>query len=90
MIIYNMRYRGPLEYDKFVLNTFQFHNEVNGVLIKEFENSNNTKSFKVIQENLDALTTNYIGREMNAEQGLTEKMGFSQDLYLFLTQYKEV
>lgn len=28
MIIYNMRYRGPYEYDKLVLNVFQFHNLV--------------------------------------------------------------
>jgi len=27
MILYNMRYRGPYEYDKFVLNTMQFVNE---------------------------------------------------------------
>ena len=28
MIKYNFRYRGPFEYDKFVLNILQFHNEV--------------------------------------------------------------
>ena len=28
MIVYNMRYRGPYEYDKFILNVFQFHNEM--------------------------------------------------------------
>lgn len=27
MILYNMRYRGPYEYDKFVLNIMQFVNE---------------------------------------------------------------
>lgn len=27
MILYNMRYRGPYEYDKFILNTMQFVNE---------------------------------------------------------------
>ena len=27
MILYNMRYRGPYEYDKFVLNVMQFVNE---------------------------------------------------------------
>ena len=26
MIVYNMRYRGPYEYDKLVLNVFQYHN----------------------------------------------------------------
>ena len=28
MIVYNMRYRGPYEYDKLILNVFQFYNEV--------------------------------------------------------------
>lgn len=28
MILYNIRYRGPFEYDKFVLNILQFMNEV--------------------------------------------------------------
>lgn len=27
MILYNFPYRGPYEYDKFILNVFQFHNE---------------------------------------------------------------
>lgn len=89
MIVYNMRYRGPLEYDKFVLNTFQFHNEVNGVLIKEFENSENVRSFKSIQNNLDNLIANYIGREIDLLQELAEKTGYSKDLYLFLTEYRE-
>lgn len=38
MIQYNMRYRGPLEYDKFILNIFQFHNEVQELLVKRMEN----------------------------------------------------
>ena len=28
MITYNFRHRGSYEYDKFILNIFQFHNEV--------------------------------------------------------------
>lgn len=28
MILYNLRYRGPYEYDKFILNTFQLVNEI--------------------------------------------------------------
>lgn len=90
MIVYNMRYRGPLEYDKFVLNTLQFHNEVNGVLIKEFEESDNSKSFKSIQATLDNKLADYIGRPLDLEQELSEKTGYSKELYLFLTQYKEV
>jgi len=28
MILYNFRHRGPYEYDKFVLNILQLHNEI--------------------------------------------------------------
>ena len=28
MILYNFRHRGPHEYDKFILNVMQLHNEV--------------------------------------------------------------
>lgn len=59
MIVYNMRYRGPLEYDKFVLNAFQFHNEVDAVLINEFENSSNTKSFNQLSEQLNEFSRLY-------------------------------
>lgn len=38
MILYNMRYRGPFEYDKFVLNIFQIHNEVRMLVRKFSEN----------------------------------------------------
>lgn len=32
MIVYNMRYRGPYEYDKLVLNVFQYHNDVMDIM----------------------------------------------------------
>lgn len=38
MILYNMRYRGPFEYDKFVLNIFQIHNEIRMLVRKFSEN----------------------------------------------------
>lgn len=34
MIKYNLRYRGPFEYDKMVLNTLQYDNEVKSMLRK--------------------------------------------------------
>ena len=46
MILYNMRYRGPFEYDKFVLNIFQISNEAKS-LTKKF-NSNEIDSIKKI------------------------------------------
>ena len=38
MILYNIRYRGPYEYDKFILNIFQLNNEIKG-LQKEFNDT---------------------------------------------------
>ena len=37
MILYNIRYRGPYEYDKFILNILQLNNEVN-LAINEINN----------------------------------------------------
>lgn len=34
MVKYNLRYRGPFEYDKMVLNTLQYDNEVKSMLRK--------------------------------------------------------
>lgn len=31
-ILYNFRKRGPYEYDKFILNTFQLHNEITNLI----------------------------------------------------------
>ena len=40
MIIYNNRYRGPYEYDKFALNILSLHNMVEELKTYEFENTN--------------------------------------------------
>lgn len=45
MIVYNNRYRGPMEYDKFILNTLQYANEINVFLYNEFYNSEQQVSF---------------------------------------------
>ena len=37
-ILYNLRYRGPYEYDKFILNIFQNANETNRLLRNIEEN----------------------------------------------------
>ena len=40
MILYNIRHRGPYEYDKFVLNILQTYNEVKRLLDSFEKNSN--------------------------------------------------
>ena len=58
MILYNMRYRGPFEYDKFVLNIFQIHNEVK-ILVRKFnenEEGNLLDIYKDINQIYESLT----------------------------------
>lgn len=61
MIVYNMRERGPLEYDKFVLNTFQYINMINFYIKKlgstEFNDIEN--NFNAIYDNLLKLAEEY-------------------------------
>lgn len=42
MILYNIRHRGPYEYDKFVLNILQASNEVKR-LLKTFRSESNSE-----------------------------------------------
>ena len=53
MILYNMRYRGPYEYDKTVLNVFQFHNEILS-MTKELEEQNE-QNINLIQDKIETL-----------------------------------
>lgn len=58
MILYNMRYRGPFEYDKFVLNIFQIYNEVK-MLVRKFnenEEGNLLDIYKDINQIYESLT----------------------------------
>lgn len=76
MIVYNNRYRGPMEYDKFILNILQYSNEINMILKNEFYNSESQKTFKKMCEQLEALYQQTIKR--------------SEELSLLLTDFKEV
>lgn len=61
MIIYNIRYRGPFEYEKFVLNIMQNYNETKALIedftyykestIDDLQNKVNTLFKKSIQPN---------------------------------------
>ena len=67
MIFYNMRYRGPYEYDKFVLNIFQYCNLINEIK----HDTIGTSSFKTLhdlQQEVDILFDNTIGVNGFSEQ----------------------
>ena len=46
MIFYNFRYRGPYEYDKYVLNVLQYSNMVNDFI----HDINNTATWKTLYD----------------------------------------
>lgn len=75
MIYYNMRYRGAYEYDKFVLNTLQYSNMVNG-LIDELEKDVDYENLKSIHQEINQLYNTYL-----EPKGLCEKV--YKDLVLF-------
>lgn len=61
MILYNMRYRGPFEYDKFVLNTFQMANEAKSILKKV--NKNDIDSLNSMLKCLDDIYQKLISED---------------------------
>lgn len=63
MILYNFRYRGPYEYDKYVNNILQFWNEVRFV-----EKSISTDTINKQLEDLDDIINNLTGEESNLQQ----------------------
>ena len=54
MIYYNMRYRGPYEYDKFTLNIFNYINYVNDYIYDMNNTSEEYNTFKQMQDDIDA------------------------------------
>jgi len=55
MISYNFRYRGPFEYEKFVLNILQFHNEMVMFRKRLLSKNENSKELLNAKEDLDNL-----------------------------------
>lgn len=76
MIVYNNRYRGPIEYDKFILNILQFSNETNLILVNEFYESKSQSTLKAFKENIDDL--------------FQKQLNQSEQLFLKLTNFEEV
>lgn len=80
MIIYNMRERGPYEYDKFVLNILQLHNAVNLAELNEMvDATNNKESLKSMNDIIDNLYIKIIGSKK--ELGISEKISLEHYKY---------
>lgn len=64
MILYNMRERGQLEYDKFALNILQVHNAVFlGEMHELDELSKKQNSLMLALDNVDKIYTSISGNE---------------------------
>ena len=60
MIFYNFRYRGPYEYDKYVLNVFQYSNMVND-FINDINNTATWKTLYDLNNEVDSIYNKTIG-----------------------------
>lgn len=56
MILYNLRHRGPYEYDKFVLNILQYCNEVKDA-VANINNSDSSDTLYKYDKYIDDLLT---------------------------------
>ena len=56
MIYYNMRYRGPYEYDKFTLNILNYINFVNDYI---YDINNTSKDYKTFKETQDEVNKQF-------------------------------
>lgn len=76
MIAYNMRYRGPMEYDKFILNIFQYSNEINQLLNHEFYNSESQSNFRFFCEQINKAyeTINQIIEDFDSTINITRSL----------------
>lgn len=73
MILYNMRNRGPYEYDKFTLNILQIHNAVTLSEMYELkDNAANRDALIEMQKNLNDIYYELVGT--NSKIGLAEKI----------------
>lgn len=68
MILYNIRYRGPYEYDKFILNILQLNNEVN-LAINEI-NNDTMNGLNLNIQKLNKIIEYYTDEEINPLQQL--------------------
>ena len=78
MIYYNMRYRGPYEYDKFVLNTLQYNNMTN-CFLEEINEDVDYLNLKAIKNDIDKLFDYYV-----------QEHGLCESIYKNLLLFKEV
>ena len=72
MIVYNMRYRGPYEYDKLILNVLQFHNEVldmkNRLVKEDCKLQELSKRIAFMSTQIESITTQILDFKEEAQE----------------------
>jgi hypothetical protein len=93
MILYHFRHRGPMEYEKFVLDILQLYNEVTEVLANDIDNdSENTLSD--IHRQINDIYINNVGKsdtsplQDSIAEDNREVIGLSEKLYYKLLYYR--
>lgn len=61
MILYNFRHRGPYEYDKFILNILQLHNEI--VLLEQRLNEGAVNQLAEAKKEFETVFNELVGNE---------------------------
>ncbi len=80
MIVYNNRKDGPIEYDKFILNTFQMANNIDQIISEEIDQSNSACEIVQCQTALNNMYKYVCGDSNNI--GLSEELYYEKMLYL--------
>ena len=81
LIVYNNKYRGPLEYDKFILNVFQYLNEVNYLI----EDINVNQQSRIDIKDPESFKEKYV----IINQLYDECLKRTENINLFLLNFKE-
>lgn len=78
MIVYNNRYKGALEYDKFAFNIFALHNIVKDYIENELKENDSINLIKINSE------INVIFEKITGDDQLSET------IYKMIEKYKEI
>lgn len=77
MIHYNMRYRGPYEYEKFILNVLQYSNTAHN-FTAELNELGEYETLKEISETINDLYNNSTGHYNNSEKNYKKLIMFKE------------
>lgn len=77
MIYYNMRYRGPYEYEKFILNILQYSNTAHN-LTSELNGLEEYETLKKLSEEIDDLFNKSTGHYSNSEANYKRLIMFKE------------